>query len=58
MPNQPTYHQSYYQRNRARLQEYQRNLYYEKKKNKASPELVKPKQWIKVSRGEFIINFD
>ena len=58
MPTKNAYHMSYYLKNKARLQEYQRQYYYRKKKEEDDPDTADPKQWIKITRGDFVLKFD
>jgi hypothetical protein len=52
------YHQSYYAKNKKKLQEYQRQYYHRKKElqDTDAPNALPP-QTIKIRRGEFIISF-
>lgn len=58
MPETQKYHQTYYQKNRKQLQEYQRRYYHKKKEEKDSdsPKPVPPST-ITIRRGEFIVSF-
>ena len=58
MPANDSYHKSYYSKNKERLQRYQREYYYTKKKETEHPEKIDPKQWIIITRGTFVLKFD
>lgn len=52
------YHQTYYQKNRKQLQEYQRRYYHKKKEEKDcdAPNHIPPST-ITIRRGVFIVSF-
>jgi len=58
MEKSESYHASYYSKNKARLQKYQRNYYHTKMAEKENPDLPNTKKWIKIKRGSFLVTFE